>query len=108
MERHLILRKQVREAMVLRYSYQCRKCPYAHDMSRSYKSRNRLSICPHCGGTADKLPASPNLHLFKPFNFDISPMKSVEVDTKGQLKRLCKEHGKYAPGYDILEHSKET
>ena len=95
--------------MVPRYSYQCRKCGRVRDLARPYENREELAICPFpCGGDADKLPASPFIHLFKPFNFDISPMESVEVETKGQLKRLCKEHGKYAPGYDILEHSKEV
>ncbi len=93
--------------MVPRYDYQCRKCDNVHEEFSSFECRKRKK-CGLCGGIADMLPPAVSVHLFKPFNFDISPMESVEVDTKGQLKRLCREHGKYAPGYDILEHSKET
>ena len=91
-----------------RYDYQCRTCKRTHFLYRSIERRNEPAPCVHCGKVADKMISSPAVHLFKPFNFDISPVESVEVNTKGQLKRLCKEHGKYAPGYDILEHSKET
>ena len=54
------------------------------------------------------LPPTPKVHFFKPFNLDVSPVESVRVETKEQLKKACKKYGKYAPGYDILEHSKEV
>ena len=63
--------------------------------------------CCGCGDITYKLPAAPNVNSFKSFNMDINPVDSVEIESKGQLKKVCKEHGKYAPGYDILEHSKE-
>ncbi len=89
-----------------RYDYKCRKCGVVRAEYNSYENR-RTSKCGSCRGVSDMLPPAPNVHSFKSFNFDINPMDSVEVNTKGQLKRLCREHGKYAPGYDILEHSKE-
>lgn len=51
--------------------------------------------------------SAPAIHSFKPFNLDVSPMESVRVKTKDELKQACKKYGKYAPGYGILEHSKE-
>lgn len=88
------------------YDYECRECGNVHEEFSSFDNRGRKK-CRLCGSVADKLPPTTKVHLFKPFNFDVSPMESVKVETKGQLKRLCKEYGKYAPGYDILEHSKE-
>lgn len=88
------------------YDYQCRKCDNVYEEFCSYKDRKRKK-CKLCGGTMNMLFSAPNIHLFKPFSLDVSPMESIRVETKGELKRVCKEHGKYAPGYDILEHSKE-
>ena len=89
------------------YDYECRDCGDVREEFSSYEDRKRKS-CALCGGIADMLPPTPKVHFFKPFNLDVSPVESVRVETKEQLKQACKKHGKYAPGYDILEHSKEV
>lgn len=89
------------------YDYQCRKCEKIYEAFNSYEKRAK-NKCRFCGGVSDMLPPAPSIHLFEPFDLDVGPMDTVRVEDKKQLKRACKKYGKYAPGYDILEHPKEV
>lgn len=88
------------------YDYECQECDKVHEEFRSYEDRHTKSSCA-CGGALNMLPPGPSIHLFNPFELDVSPTESVRVETKNELKIACKRYGKYAPGYDILEHTKE-
>lgn len=91
------------------YDYICKRCNLEFEKLTAYEKRDEV-LCKACGSrTTRKFPRTKE-DWFRPFvTEDMHPDgKPIEVRTKEQYRRLCKEYDVYAPhafgrGFNISE-----
>jgi len=90
------------------YDFECKKCGLEFEQVRKIADRERVR-CTRCGGSTKVLiTCRKTKDWFQPhFNEDIDGTPHY-IQSRGQLKELCKKNGLYAPyvfgqGWNISE-----
>jgi len=89
------------------YDYICKRCNFEFEFQTPISKRDDV-ICKKCGAQTSRKVARTKDDWFTPFVTEDFNGQAIEVRTKEHYKRLCQEHGVYAPhcfgqGFNISE-----
>jgi len=82
------------------YDYECEGCGHRFEEFRRIKERYDI-ICPKCRRDTVKILLTTTARdWFRPGWWEDFDVKPIYVETKGQLKELCKQYGVYSRALD--------
>lgn len=82
------------------YEFQCNSCKHVSEQIFKIHECPESITCPSCGSTSSKIISKPNRDWFRPFWHEDLDIKPIYIESKKQLKRICKEKGFYAKCLD--------
>ena len=81
------------------YDYRCSKC--RHEFEQIAKINDRLDVkCPKCQSKCNILITGAKRDWFRAGYWEDFDEQPIYVESKGQLKQLCKKYGVYSRALD--------